>query len=206
MQRFLARDAKFSYSPGHASIGTVEPGETFEVESVEGFYNSFVVGLRLHARALCRGREAEVGRDRADHGRRREAGDAVAVTIHSVEVTTPGVVVYGGYTAEEPYEWWDDESACAVYPARGRLAALRRAHDAADTPADRLPGRRPGRGRVARQAPGPLRRQPRLPRDPRRRHGRPARGRTTAAGSTSATARRSWATARSSGPPRSARS
>ena len=41
MQRFLARDAKYSYSPGHASIGTVQPGETFEVESVEGFYNSF---------------------------------------------------------------------------------------------------------------------------------------------------------------------
>ena len=41
MQRFLARDAKFSYSPDHAPIGTVEPGETFEVESVEGFYNSF---------------------------------------------------------------------------------------------------------------------------------------------------------------------
>ena len=41
------------------------------------------------------------------------------MTIHAVEVTTPGVVVYGGYTAEEPLEWWDDESACAVYPAEG---------------------------------------------------------------------------------------
>ena len=48
-----------------------------------------------------------------------EADGAVAVTIHAVEVTTPGVVVYGGYTAEEPLEWWDDESACAVYPAEG---------------------------------------------------------------------------------------
>ena len=47
------------------------------------------------------------------------AGGAVAVTIHSVEVTTPGVVVYGAYTDEDPYAWWDDESACAVYPAQG---------------------------------------------------------------------------------------
>jgi amidase len=48
-----------------------------------------------------------------------EAGGAVAITIHSVEVTTPGVVVYGAYTDDDPYAWWDDESACAVYPAEG---------------------------------------------------------------------------------------
>jgi acetamidase/formamidase len=47
------------------------------------------------------------------------AGGSVAVTIHDVEVTTPGVVVYGGYTADDPYDWWDDESACEVYPAEG---------------------------------------------------------------------------------------
>jgi hypothetical protein len=41
MQRFLERDAKYSYSPGHAAIGTVAPGELFEVESVEGFGNEF---------------------------------------------------------------------------------------------------------------------------------------------------------------------
>ena len=71
MQRFLAHDAKFSCSPGHESIGTVQPG------------------------------------------------DAVAITIHPVEVTTPGVVVYGAYTGDDPLAWWDDESACAVYPAAG---------------------------------------------------------------------------------------
>src|SRR5436309_2252874 len=43
------------------------------------------------------------------------AGGAVAVKVESVEVTTPGVVVYGAYTAEDPYEWWDDESACEIY-------------------------------------------------------------------------------------------
>ena len=47
------------------------------------------------------------------------ASGAVAVTIHSVEVTTPGVVVCGDYDAEDPYAWWDDEIACEVYPAQG---------------------------------------------------------------------------------------
>src|SRR6266853_1257739 len=41
MQRFSASDAKYAYSPDHASIGTVEAGERFEVESVEGFSGYF---------------------------------------------------------------------------------------------------------------------------------------------------------------------
>ena len=41
MQRFSASNAKYSYSPDHASIGTVEAGERFEVESVEGFSGYF---------------------------------------------------------------------------------------------------------------------------------------------------------------------
>ena len=41
MQRFPVSDAKYTYSAAHASIGTVEPEERFEVECVEGFGNSF---------------------------------------------------------------------------------------------------------------------------------------------------------------------
>ena len=35
MQRFSASDAKYAYSPDHASIGTAQPGERFEVEIPE---------------------------------------------------------------------------------------------------------------------------------------------------------------------------
>ena len=41
MQRFSADDRKYAYSRDHASIGTVEAGEVFQVESVEGFSNYF---------------------------------------------------------------------------------------------------------------------------------------------------------------------
>jgi hypothetical protein len=41
MQRFRAEGAKYAYSSDHASLGTVQPGEPFEVECVEGFGNSF---------------------------------------------------------------------------------------------------------------------------------------------------------------------
>ena len=41
MQRFRAEDAKYAYSADHASLGTVQPREPFEVECVEGFGNTF---------------------------------------------------------------------------------------------------------------------------------------------------------------------
>ena len=41
MQRFPESDAKYAYSPEHASVGTVQPGEQFEVECVEGYSGYF---------------------------------------------------------------------------------------------------------------------------------------------------------------------
>jgi len=117
MQRFLECDAKYSYSSGHASIGTVKPGELFEVESVEGFGNEFASAEDFTSERYARAEALKWAVTGPISVAGAVAGGAVAVTIHSVEVTTPGVVVCGAYTAEDPYEWWDDESACEVYPA-----------------------------------------------------------------------------------------
>ncbi len=116
MQRFSASDAKYAYSQGHASIGTVEPGEVFEVESVEGWSNYFRAPSDFtperHAQAEAE-KWAVVGPISVAGA---EQGGAVAVTIHAVEVVTPGVVVYGAYGAPDPLEWWDDESAVELFP------------------------------------------------------------------------------------------
>ena len=119
MQRFLARDAKYSYSPHHPPIGIVQPGERFEVESVEGFSNYFSSAADFTPERYAEAEAVKWAVTGPISVAGARAGGAVAIAIHSVEVTTPGVVVYGGYTAEEPLEWWDDESACAVYPAEG---------------------------------------------------------------------------------------
>jgi len=119
MQRFLESTAKFSYSSEHAAIGSVAPGEAFEVESVEGFGNEFASPADFTPERYARAETlkwAVTGPISVDGAR---AGGAVAVTIHAVEVTTPGVVVCGEYTASDPLAWWDDESACEVYPAEG---------------------------------------------------------------------------------------
>jgi amidase len=118
VQRFPATDAKYAYSPEHASIGTVKAGERFEVESVEGWSGYFRAPSDFtperHAEAEAR-KWAVTGPISVEGATR---GGAVAVTIHGVEVVTPGVVVYGAYTAANPFEWWDDETACELFPAQ----------------------------------------------------------------------------------------
>ena len=121
MQRFSASDAKYAYSPDHASIGTVQPGERFEVESVEGFSGYFRASSdftpEVYAEAEAH-KWAVTGPISVAGAR---ASGAVAVTIHAVDVVTPGVVVYGGYTATDPLDWWDDESACELYPVQDNV-------------------------------------------------------------------------------------
>jgi amidase len=116
VQRFSAGDAKYTYSPDHASIGTVEAGERFQVESVEGWSEYFRAPSDFtperHAEAEAH-KWAVTGPISVDGAKR---GGAVAVTIHEVEVVTPGVVVYGAYTATNPLEWWEDETACELFP------------------------------------------------------------------------------------------
>ncbi|PWU17970.1 MAG: hypothetical protein C5B48_15315 [Candidatus Rokuibacteriota bacterium] len=118
MQRFPASDAKYAYSPDHASIGTVQAGERFEVESVEGWSGYFrdPSDFTPERHAEAEAHKWAVTGPISVAGTTR--GEAVAVTIHSVEVETPGVVVYGAYTASDPYEWWNDETACELFPAQ----------------------------------------------------------------------------------------
>ena len=117
MQRFLESDAMYAYSPGHASIGTVQPGEVFAVESVEGYSGYFRSPEDFNAESYAAAEAhkwAVVGPISVAGA---QPGGAVAVRIHDVEITTPGVVTYGGYSRDvDPYEWWNDETAADVYP------------------------------------------------------------------------------------------
>jgi acetamidase/formamidase len=116
VQRFPESDARYAYSPAHPSIGTVQPGEVFEVESVEGYSGYFrspedftdesYAAAEAHKWAVV-GPISVAG---------AEPGGAVAVTIHDVEITTPGVVTYGAYSPDvDPYDWWNDETGADVY-------------------------------------------------------------------------------------------
>src|SRR2546423_5797367 len=118
MQRFPASDAKYTYSPEHASIGTVQPGERFEVESVEGFSGYFrdPSDFTPEVYAVAEAHKWAVTGPISVAG--AKANEAVAVTIHAVDVVTPGVVVYGGYTADDPPAWGGEEGGCELYPVQ----------------------------------------------------------------------------------------
>jgi len=117
MQRFPESDAKYAYSPAHPSIGTVQPGEVFQVESVEGYSGYFRSAEDFNEESYAAAEAhkwAVVGPITVAGAK---PGGAVAVTIHDVEITTPGVVTYGAYRRDvDPYEWWNDETAAEVYP------------------------------------------------------------------------------------------
>ena len=115
MQRFAADQATYAYSADHPSIGTVAPGEVFAVESVEGWSNAFrgpedFTPEAYHAAEATKW--AVVGPVAIEGAR---PGDAVAVTIHAIELTTPGISVYGPYADDDPLAWWDDETAVAIF-------------------------------------------------------------------------------------------
>ncbi len=117
MQRFPESDSKYAYSPEHDSIGTVQPGEVFEVESVEGYSGYFRSpgDFTPESYALAEAVKWAVVGPITVAG--AAAGAAVAVTIHDVAITTPGVVTYGAYSRDvDPYAWWDDESGADAYP------------------------------------------------------------------------------------------
>src|SRR5580765_6391718 len=107
MQRFLASDAKYHYSREHASIGAVEP--------VEGFGNAFQAPGDWTPESYAVAEKLKWAVVGPIDVAGAKAGGAVAVTIESVEVTTPGVCVLGPYTNEDPYLWWDEEDECRIF-------------------------------------------------------------------------------------------
>ena len=89
MQRFPVRDAKYAYS-----AATLEwdgrAGRAVEVECVEGFGNAFASPADFSAEAYAAAEPLDGAVTGPISVTGAEAGGAVAVTIHSVEVVDAG--------------------------------------------------------------------------------------------------------------------
>ena len=112
MQRFLPDDLKFTYSDEHTPVGTVEPGERFVVETEDCFTGRFrrPEGFTPENLAWVLENLDGVTGPVAVAGAAR--GDAVAVTLHRVEITTPGSTAWSTCAAASPGDWWDEWYAC----------------------------------------------------------------------------------------------
>ena len=112
MQIFPPDDLKFTYSGEHTPIGTVAPGERFVVETEDCFTGRFrhPDGFTPENLTWVLENLDGVTGPIAVEGAAR--GDAVAVTLHRVEVTTPGSVAWSRCEAASPADWWGEWYAC----------------------------------------------------------------------------------------------
>ena len=108
MQRFGKDDLKNVYSPYHQPVGWVEPGETFEIETEDGFAGGLRRPEDLTPERLewCEDRWCTVTGPVAVRG--SKVGDVIAVTIDAIEITTPGIVIISHYGNSSPASWWLD--------------------------------------------------------------------------------------------------
>lgn len=112
MQIFEPDDLKFTYSGEHTPIGTVEAGERFVVVTEDCFTARFrrPDGFTPENLAWVLENLDGVTGPVAVAGAR--PGDAVAVTLHRVEITTPGSVAWSTCAAASPVDWWGEWYAC----------------------------------------------------------------------------------------------
>ncbi|MFO1059643.1 MAG: acetamidase/formamidase family protein [Dongiaceae bacterium] len=106
MQLFPAEDLKNVYSPYHAPFGRVEPGETFQIETQDGFAGALRRPEDLTPERLAWAEESWCIATGPIEVRGATPADVVAVTIEAIEVTTPGLVIISRYRAPSPDDWW----------------------------------------------------------------------------------------------------
>jgi amidase len=106
MQHFPAKDLKNVYSPYHQPFGHVRPGETFEIETQDGFAGGLrkPEDLTPERLAWCEERWCIVTGPIAVDG--ATSDHVLAVTIHAIAVTTPGIVILSRYLDPSPDDWW----------------------------------------------------------------------------------------------------
>ena len=128
MQIFEPDDLKFTYSGAHTPIGAVAAGERFVVQTEDCFTARFRRPDGFTPEHLAWVLENLDGVTGPIAVAGAERGDAVAVTLHKVEVTTPGSVAWSRCEAASPADWWGEWYACdglAVADGHIHVAGLR---------------------------------------------------------------------------------
>jgi amidase len=124
VQRFPATDLKNVYSPFHEAHGRIADGETFQVETEDGF------GGRFRDPSDYTPQNIEWVEENLDvvtgpiFVEGAKSGDVVALRIDAIEVTTPGTVVIGPFADPSPDDWWLDEEYAMSLPVQDGYVRL----------------------------------------------------------------------------------
>ena len=108
----LPNDVKFEYSPLHEPVATVRPGDRAIVRTVDCFTGRFQTPEGFTEENLRWTHEYLDGVTGPIAVEGVQAGDTIAVTLHTVKPTTAGSVVLSKCEAHSPYDWWEEEFAC----------------------------------------------------------------------------------------------
>ncbi|MBA2632773.1 MAG: acetamidase/formamidase family protein [Chloroflexi bacterium] len=106
MQRIPKTDLKNVYSPYHVPHGTVRSGEVFQIETEDGFAGGLRRPEDLTQERLAWAEERWCIATGPLYVEGAEPGGALAVTIDSIAVTTPGIVILSRYQAPSPDDWF----------------------------------------------------------------------------------------------------
>lgn len=115
MQNFNHQDIKFTYSPSHVKIGEVNPGELFTVETEDCFSGKFKQPENFSTTSLNWVLENLDGVTGPIAVRGAKVGDVVAITLHEIEITTPGSVALSPCDDPSPSDWWSQWYGCKSF-------------------------------------------------------------------------------------------
>jgi len=121
VQNFNHKDLKFTYSPSHEKIGEVGPGELFTVETEDCFSGKFQQSENFNAESLSWVLENLDGVTGPISVRGAKVGDVVAITLHEIEITTPGSVALSPCDDPSPSDWWSQWYGCKSFPIKDGL-------------------------------------------------------------------------------------
>jgi amidase len=116
MQIFEPHPIRYTYSPNHAPLGTVSPGEHFAAVTLDGFSGRYANPRNFTPETAAWVDANLCGVTGPIVVAGCEAGEAVAVTIETLEVTTPGCVVVSRCEAHSPIDWWQEEDHVVNFP------------------------------------------------------------------------------------------
>ncbi len=115
MQNFNSNDLKFTYSPLHNAIGEVNSGELFTVETEDCFTGKFRDSENFSSGTLAWVLENLDGVTGPIAVRGAKVGDVVAITLHEIEITTPGSVALSPCDDPSPSDWWSQWYGCKSF-------------------------------------------------------------------------------------------
>lgn len=109
MQTFEPAEIKYKYSPEHTPIGTVKAGESFTVITADGFTGRYDDPANFSPETAAWVEQNLDGVTGPVAVEGSEPGQAVAIAIEELEVTTKGTVVVSRCEAVSPQDWWHEE-------------------------------------------------------------------------------------------------